>query len=53
MSLVTLNGSSSTDDWAIKKWEWTRDGSSLALGRIIGDSDKTSVLQVKQSIKYA
>ncbi|KAK6629603.1 hypothetical protein RUM43_003420 [Polyplax serrata] len=50
MSLVTLNGSSSSDDWAIKKWEWTREASSLALGRIIGDSDKTPVLQLTDLI---
>ena len=49
MSVVTLNGSSSSDDLAIKKWEWIRDDSSLALGRVVGDSDKTSILMVNQN----
>jgi hypothetical protein len=41
-----LNGSRSSDDLGIVKWEWIREPSSLALGQVIGDSDHSSVLMV-------
>lgn len=50
VSVVTLNGSSSSDDLAIKKWDWIRDDSSLALGRVVGESDKTPLLMLTDLI---
>ncbi|KAL0275001.1 UNVERIFIED_CONTAM: hypothetical protein PYX00_002996 [Menopon gallinae] len=50
VSVVVLNGSGSSDDLAIKKWEWIRDGSSLTLGRVISDSDKTPILMLTDLI---
>jgi hypothetical protein len=41
-----LNGSRSSDDLGIVKWEWIRESSSLALGRVIANSDNSSVLMV-------
>jgi len=41
-----LNGSRSSDDLGIVKWEWIRDSSSLALGQVIDNSDQSPVLMV-------
>lgn len=46
-SVVILNGSRSSDDLEITKWLWERDGSSLAMGTIIGNSNYESMLMVK------
>lgn len=43
---IYLNGSKSSDDWAIVKWKWTRVDDSLAIGNIAEGSDETSVLIV-------
>ncbi|XP_017783427.1 PREDICTED: dyslexia-associated protein KIAA0319-like protein [Nicrophorus vespilloides] len=43
-NVAYLNGTKSSDDWAIVKWQWTRVDSSLAAGRIAEDSDKSSIL---------
>lgn len=41
---IYLNGSQSTDDLGIVKYEWTRDGTSLAIGSIVGQTDHEPVL---------
>lgn len=41
-----LNGSRSSDDLGIVKWEWIRESSSLALGRVIANSDDSPMLMV-------
>jgi hypothetical protein len=46
VSVITLNGSQSSDDLGIVKWEWIRESSSLALGRVIDNSDHSPVLLV-------
>ena len=43
---VVVNGSKSWDDLAIAKWQWTRDAQSLAVGRVVGNSDKEPVLRL-------
>ena len=37
-SVFILDGSKSSDDLKIAKWEWSRSSSSLAAGKIVGDS---------------
>lgn len=44
LSVVSLNGSNSRDDWAIVKWKWTRDRKSLAVGNIVPKTDETPIL---------
>lgn len=46
VSVVVLNGSQSSDDLGIVKWEWIRELSSLVLGRIIANSDHSPVLML-------
>uniref|UniRef100_A0A336KZH6 CSON002553 protein n=1 Tax=Culicoides sonorensis TaxID=179676 RepID=A0A336KZH6_CULSO len=46
VSVVILNGSRSSDDLEITKWAWERDGTSLAMGTIIGNSSNEPVLMV-------
>jgi hypothetical protein len=46
VSVITLNGSQSSDDLGIVKWEWIRESSSVALGRVIANSDHSPVLLV-------
>ena len=46
VSVIILNGSQSSDDLGIVKWEWIRDQSSLALGRVIDDTDHSPALMV-------
>lgn len=43
---IYLNGSQSSDDLGIVMYEWTRDGTSLAVGSIIGNSDHEPILIV-------
>lgn len=43
---IYMNGSQSSDDLGINRWEWERDGTSLAIGTIVGHSDKEPVLVV-------
>lgn len=50
VSVVVLNGSLSSDDLGIVKWLWTREGSSIALGRVIGDSDKSPILMLEDVV---
>lgn len=44
---IYMNGSKSSDDLGIVKYEWTRDATSLAIGNIVGNTDHKSVLIVK------
>lgn len=43
---IYLNGTKSNDDFRIVNFTWTRDGSSLAMGTIVGDSNHEPVLIV-------
>lgn len=47
MSVLVLNGTSSSDDLAIVNYSWTRESDSLAVGNVIGTSDKEAVLMVR------
>jgi len=47
VSLVKLNGSLSTDDLGIVKWQWIREPNSLAIGSIVENSDTTPILMVR------
>ncbi|XP_063227382.1 dyslexia-associated protein KIAA0319-like protein isoform X2 [Bacillus rossius redtenbacheri] len=46
VSVVLLNGSRSSDDLGIVKWEWTREGASLAMGTVLGVSRSSPVLML-------
>ena len=46
VSALIINGSQSTDDLRISEWQWTRDSSSLAIGTVIQDTDKSPVLML-------
>nr|CAD7198983.1 unnamed protein product [Timema douglasi] len=46
VSVVVLNGSQSSDDLGIVHWQWTREGSSLALGKVVGKTDTSPVLML-------
>lgn len=46
ISALIINGSQSTDDLRINEWIWSRDPSSLAIGTIVQNTDKSSVLMV-------
>uniref|UniRef100_T1JIP8 MANSC domain-containing protein n=1 Tax=Strigamia maritima TaxID=126957 RepID=T1JIP8_STRMM len=50
VSVVTLNGSASTDDLKITSYEWTRDPQSLAAGLILENSDKRALLKLANLI---
>lgn len=43
---IFMNGTESSDDLGIVKYEWQRDGTSLAIGTIVGNSDHEPVLMV-------
>ena len=43
---VSLDGSNSSDDLAVRSWLWTRESDSLATGSIVADTDRTSTLMV-------
>ncbi|KAK6959714.1 dyslexia-associated protein kiaa0319-like protein [Biomphalaria glabrata] len=46
ISLVTLDGSKSSDDRGITKYLWKRDSKSLAAGAVVNNSDHKAVLQL-------
>ncbi|XP_033227932.1 dyslexia-associated protein KIAA0319-like protein isoform X2 [Belonocnema kinseyi] len=46
IAAVILNGSQSSDDLRIAKWEWTREPTSLAVGSIVEGTDKSPVLML-------
>lgn len=50
--MLVLNGSTSSDDLAIVNYSWTREGDSLAIGNVIGNSDHEAVLMVCEAINY-
>ncbi|CAH0563661.1 unnamed protein product [Brassicogethes aeneus] len=43
-NVIMINGSNSKDDWAITRWQWTRDAKSLAVGNVAEKSDASSIL---------
>ena len=43
---VLINGSGSSDDLAVKKWSWKREPSSLAAGKVVGESSKEPMLRL-------
>ncbi|XP_034230369.1 dyslexia-associated protein KIAA0319-like protein [Thrips palmi] len=45
-SVIMLNGSQSSDDLGIVSWKWTREPDSLAIGRVLGSTDTSSVLML-------
>ena len=49
VNVVKLNGSMSSDDLAIVNYTWTRDGKSLAVGNIIGNTNHEAVFMVQKS----
>lgn len=46
LNYLILNGSNSHDDLKITNWTWSRDGASLAAGRIL-EGMNSSILKVK------
>lgn len=46
LSVLIINGSASYDDLAIVNYTWSRESDSLAVGNVIGNSDREAVLQV-------
>ena len=46
LSVLVINGSESTDDVGVTKWVWERDSTSLAAGKIINNSNGSSVLML-------
>ncbi|XP_068081362.1 dyslexia-associated protein KIAA0319-like protein isoform X2 [Anabrus simplex] len=46
VSVVVLNGSQSSDDLGIVDWLWTRESNSLALGKVVGNSDHSPILML-------
>ncbi|XP_073977595.1 dyslexia-associated protein KIAA0319-like protein isoform X1 [Rhodnius prolixus] len=46
VGVLIVNGSLSTDDLGISRWQWTRELTSLAMGTIIDHSDTSPVLMV-------
>lgn len=46
VSLVQVNGSSSSDDVGIAKWQWERLPTSLAAGHVLGQSSSSAVLML-------
>lgn len=47
---IYVNGSRSSDDLGIVKYEWTRDGASLAFGNVVGNTDHEPVLIVRSKL---
>lgn len=45
-SSIYVNGSQSTDDLGIVKYEWTRDSTSLAIGTVVGNTNHEPILIV-------
>lgn len=50
ISALIINGSQSNDDLRIGQWLWTRDQSSLAIGTIVQDTDKSPILMLTDII---
>ncbi|XP_057326947.1 dyslexia-associated protein KIAA0319-like protein [Microplitis mediator] len=46
VSALIINGSQSTDDLKITQWLWTRDPSSLAIGKLIDGTNHSPILMV-------
>uniref|UniRef100_A0A0A9XPA1 PKD/Chitinase domain-containing protein n=8 Tax=Lygus hesperus TaxID=30085 RepID=A0A0A9XPA1_LYGHE len=50
LGVLVVNGSSSSDDLGIAKWQWSREPTSLAIGTIIEQSDTSPVLMVSNIV---
>ncbi|XP_008555762.1 dyslexia-associated protein KIAA0319-like protein [Microplitis demolitor] len=46
VSALIINGSQSTDDLKITQWLWTRDPTSLAIGKLIDGTNHSPILMV-------
>lgn len=46
VSAIYLNGTKSSDDLGVVRYTWTRDGGSLAIGNIVGNTSSEAVLIV-------
>lgn len=46
VSAIYFNGSSSSDDLSVVKYQWTREDASLAAGQIVGNTDNSPVMIV-------
>lgn len=46
VNAIFLNGSKSSDDLGIENYTWTRESNSLAIGMVVGNSDREPVLIV-------
>ncbi len=46
LNVLLVNGSLSYDDLAIVNYSWTRESDSLAVGNVIGTSDREPVLKL-------
>lgn len=46
IDVISINGSKSSDDLAIVKWNWKREDVSLAVGNIVKGTDETSILML-------
>ncbi|XP_037047576.1 dyslexia-associated protein KIAA0319-like protein [Bradysia coprophila] len=44
ISAIYLNGTKSSDDLGIVRYTWTRDGNSLAIGNVVGNTSSEAVL---------
>ncbi|XP_075153947.1 dyslexia-associated protein KIAA0319-like protein [Haematobia irritans] len=44
VSAIYFNGTSSSDDLSIAKYQWTREDASLAAGQIVGNTDSSPVM---------
>lgn len=53
VSAIYFNGSSSSDDLGVSKYQWTREDASLAAGEIVGKSDNSPVMIVSAKIHYS
>lgn len=46
LTVISINGSKSSDDLGIVNYTWIRESSSLAVGNIIGNTNHESVLMI-------
>lgn len=51
ISAIYFNGSLSSDDLEVVKYQWTREDASLAAGKIVGNTDNTPVMIVSKKAK--
>ncbi|XP_013097852.1 dyslexia-associated protein KIAA0319-like protein [Stomoxys calcitrans] len=44
VSAIYFNGSASSDDLGVSKYQWTREDASLAAGKIVGNTDSSPIM---------